>query len=189
MRAVSVCSVVGCENPVGRTGGKGYCRKHYSRFRAHGDPLAGGTGKGEVQEFMRWIVTQDTDECIQFPFYRSAHGYGRYNPPGGEAMGAHVYIATAVHGEKPSPDHEACHVCGNGHNGCVTPRHLYWGTRKDNVADAIAHGTAKFWGIPMRYYSEFRAISAEILGPLKDEMVAGRYAANDNVPEGQRRVA
>lgn len=36
---------------------------------------------------------------------------------------------------------DLCHACGNGK--CSNPRHLYWGTRKENVEDAKRHGTWK----------------------------------------------
>lgn len=34
---------------------------------------------------------------------------------------------------------DLCHACGNGK--CSNPKHLYWGTRKENVQDAKEHGT------------------------------------------------
>jgi hypothetical protein len=42
---------------------------------------------------------------------------------------------------RPSAKHEVCHTCGNGNQACVTGAHFYWGTRRQNVHDAIAHGT------------------------------------------------
>jgi hypothetical protein len=51
------------------------------------------------------------------------------------------YVCEKVNGPPPTPKHEAAHHCGNGHWGCVTPRHLYWATSKENHADAIRHGT------------------------------------------------
>ena len=36
---------------------------------------------------------------------------------------------------------DLCHLCGN--EKCSNPKHLYWGTRKENVADARDHGTWK----------------------------------------------
>jgi hypothetical protein len=32
--------------------------------------------------------------------------------------------------------------------GCANPKHLYWGTRSDNVQDAIKHGTFSRWERP-----------------------------------------
>ncbi len=34
---------------------------------------------------------------------------------------------------------DLCHACNNGK--CSNPRHLYWGTRQENVHDAIKAGT------------------------------------------------
>lgn len=38
---------------------------------------------------------------------------------------------------------DLCHNCGNGK--CSNPKHLYWGTRKENIEDAKRHGT---WASP-----------------------------------------
>lgn len=34
---------------------------------------------------------------------------------------------------------DLCHACNNGK--CSNPKHLYWGTRKENTLDAINNGT------------------------------------------------
>jgi hypothetical protein len=36
---------------------------------------------------------------------------------------------------------DLCHNCGN--DKCSNPKHLYWGTRKENVQDSRRHGTWK----------------------------------------------
>jgi hypothetical protein len=46
-----------------------------------------------------------------------------------------------AHGEPPSPKHHAIHSCGQGHMGCINPRHLRWATAVENYADTIIHGT------------------------------------------------
>jgi hypothetical protein len=46
-----------------------------------------------------------------------------------------------MNGPSPTPRHEAAHSCGNGHLGCVSPRHLSWKTHKENMADKVQHGT------------------------------------------------
>lgn len=38
---------------------------------------------------------------------------------------------------------DLCHSCGNGK--CSNPKHLYWGSRKENVEDAKRHGS---WASP-----------------------------------------
>lgn len=47
-----------------------------------------------------------------------------------------------AHGQEPSDDHEAAHSCGNGHLGCINPKHLRWATPKENASDKLIHGTA-----------------------------------------------
>lgn len=180
MRTVSVCRVVGCDNPVGRTGGLGCCRKHYRRLRAHGDPVAGGTEKGEARAFAEAAAVSESDDCVIFPYYRNQDGYGRLNLDGGRYVGAHFYACEIRHGPRPSLEHEARHSCGNGHGGCVNGNHLRWGTRKENVRDAIAHGTAVFWGVPISAYGAFRS---SIDGRVDSGKIQRWLAVNDNAPK------
>jgi hypothetical protein len=132
-----VCSVDNCDNPHY---GKTYCVRHYKRWRKYGDPESGGIRRGEAKDFLDSCLESNTNECLIFPYYRNSSGYGWVNISG-KPIGAHVYIAQRAIGEKPTKKHEACHSCGNGHLGCVNPKHIYWGTRTQNVIDAINHGT------------------------------------------------
>lgn len=51
----SQCKIEDCTR-IG-TGGFGYCRSHASRFRRHGDPLAGRAfnGEGNINNGYRWM--------------------------------------------------------------------------------------------------------------------------------------
>ena len=40
MTTAALCAVQGCLEPVGRTGARGWCPRHYQRWLRHGDPLA-----------------------------------------------------------------------------------------------------------------------------------------------------
>lgn len=139
-----ICSVAGCDREFYA---KGCCFKHYKRLRAHGDPLGGRIEHGAARDFVASLVNSNTDECIAWPFGKTKDGYGRVNWQR-VPQGAHVVATMLSHGPKPTPKHEACHRCGKGHLGCVNPRHLYWGTRKDNVRDAIEHGTSHSLNTP-----------------------------------------
>lgn len=135
---------------------KGVCFMHYKRLRANGSIETRSTAKGAIPAFLRAAAVSESDECVPFPYNRDRNGYGhiRYQK---RYFGAHVFVAELVHGPKPTSEHEACHSCGGGADGCVNGRHIYWGTRKQNVADAIDHGTALFWGVPAEEYSAYRA--------------------------------
>ncbi|MEH3065309.1 MAG: HNH endonuclease [Methylobacterium radiotolerans] len=145
----STCSVEGCTDTVYYPK-YGYCSAHYRRWRKYGDPTAGGIRHGDAQRFACEVATSETDDCITWPYGGTSTGYGRINA-GGTSIGAHVHIATLAHGPKPTDRHECCHSCGNGHLGCVNPRHLYWGTRSDNVQDMIRHGTHYRGGSKVRW--------------------------------------
>jgi hypothetical protein len=55
----------------------------------------------------------------------------------------HRLVCEYVNGAAPTPRHHAAHSCGNGHLGCVTPRHLSWKTPSENADDKLVHGTAQ----------------------------------------------
>ncbi len=214
-RPVSKCSIEGCDGDVA---GAGYCRKHYKRLRAHGDPLAGGIEKGAAKRFVRELIQADpVDECIPWPFGKNSEGRGRINW-NGRPTNADAAVLEASVGTKPTPKHETCHRCGNGHLGCVNPSHLYWGTRKENVADAIRHGTAYLLERAERYGEKSPAsrYSDAVIAEIRDRISKGERQvdlasefgmskthvnriwkgtirvgppANDNVPAEQRRVA
>lgn len=141
------CSVDGCSKQAKN---KGFCNAHYLRQYRHGDPLGGGTSHGAVRDWLDSVaIPYDGNECLAFPFSTDGHGYGRINIDG-QHVGAHVYVAERCIGPKPSPEFEVRHSCGKGHEACVTKRHISWGTRLDNVQDAIAHGTFSMPPIGMR---------------------------------------
>lgn len=139
------CDIQGCEKPHF---GRGYCLAHYKRLNKYGDPLAGGIKWGEAQKFLLVATKYEGDGCLTWPYGTNGKGYGRVNYKN-VPSNAHVVITEIVHGPKPTPRHEVCHSCGNGHKGCVNPKHMRWGTRKDNVQDAIIHGTAMCYGRPI----------------------------------------
>ena len=53
----------------------------------------------------------------------------------------HRLVLLAFVGDPPSPDCEGCHRDGNRFNNCLT--NLRWGTKAENTADKIRHGTHK----------------------------------------------
>ena len=78
------------------------------------------------------------DACLLYPFRTAAKPRGNvtYNF---KAMEAHRAMCTMVYKLAPEGKPLALHRCGNGHLGCVTPAHLYWGSASDNNKDARRH--------------------------------------------------
>lgn len=141
MAVFRLCSVKGCRN---RLHGRSYCCSHYSRWRRHGDPLAGIRYRGEIERFLRDVVLPyEGSECLLWPFPHNGNGYARYEvarQSGGRDY-VHRIVCDHFNGPPPTPDHEAAHKCGRGHEGCVAGRHLRWATHAENMADTLAHGT------------------------------------------------
>jgi len=127
-------------------------------------------------------LASNSDECLlTCPFMPPKGGY----PFVGRRY-AHEIVLEAVEGPRP-PGHVARHLCGNGHLGCLHPRHLAWGTVADNHADRIGHGTTFRGG---RAYnaklteSDVRAIRASM---DTEAALGSRYGINPNYAGMVRR--
>lgn len=133
------CKAEGCESP---SGFKGYCVNHYNRLKRHGDPLA-YSQKYRVR--ISWIeahIAHDGDECLIWPFGVNDTGRG-VAAFGGKTTSAPRIMCILAHGEPPDPSMHAAHSCGNGHIGCMHPKHLRWATPVENENDKLAHGTLR----------------------------------------------
>lgn len=98
-------------------------------------------GKSEALNWLRGHVLHEGDACLVWP-YSTSRGYAQVYLSRGELRKAARVMCEWVHGEPPTPDHEAAHSCGNGNKGCVNPKHLSWKTRSENQRDRLRHGTA-----------------------------------------------
>jgi hypothetical protein len=109
----------------------------------HSNGGAHNKGNGAGITFLRNLISHDGDECVKWPLSDDGRGYGivGFN---GARLKAHRVMCELVHGPAPTPQHHAAHSCGNGHLGCVNPRHLSWKTPVENMADSVEHGTARF---------------------------------------------
>ena len=93
---------------------------------------------------MPWIssvaLTHTSDDCLRWPFCLRG---GRRKKDAYPALGgrgyAHVLLCELVNGARPSPQHEAEHLCGN--KLCMNPRHVQWALHKQNCARRTQHGT------------------------------------------------
>ncbi len=138
MAPIKVCSLDGCSKPHQA---RGWCRKHYHRWRSTGDPLkTKSTPWGEAKHYLQEIVIPyQGNDCLTWPYGR-CQSYGQTRVHGKTAF-AHRVVCEAVYGPPPTPEHHAAHSCGKGSSGCVNPNHLRWATVVENHADKLEHGT------------------------------------------------
>lgn len=138
------CSVNGCNrnSHCQARGRLGYCGTHYNRFRKYGDPLKIKTAAtGELLRFYNEDVqAYEGESCLIWPYTKDGNGYGRMYIDG-KAVSVSRFLCRDINGEPPTEKHQAAHLCGNGHLGCVTKRHLVWKTVAENHADKVKHGT------------------------------------------------
>ncbi len=97
-------------------------------------------GKGKQLQWLRDHVDHNGEECLIWPFFRNHEGYGSLGYYG-KVRKAHRVMCILANGEPPDPKLVTAHSCGNGHLGCVHPKHLSWKTIRQNRLDANRHGT------------------------------------------------
>ena len=138
MAANYICSLDGC----GKQGhAKGLCCNHYYMQRRNGSPTptrrSNGTASKWIDEF---ALPFKGDQCLIWPHSVDKDGYARGRYPGFKTDRAHRIVCWLIHGDPPTPDHEAAHSCGMGHEGCINPIHLSWATPAENTVDRGNHG-------------------------------------------------
>lgn len=126
------CPIKGCQKSIKSNG---VCGMHDERMRRNGHyGLVAKTPQGAVDEFLRLCIASDTDDCIHWPFWKNADGYGK-----ARGTTAHRVVCAMVNGDAPNRYTHAAHSCGN--RACVNPRHIRWASALENARDKEAHGT------------------------------------------------
>ena len=137
------CEVLGCTSRVWqKTMGRELCAAHSVRLRKYGSVDATSDRYKRKIRWMQEHVSYLGDDCLKWPFSVSSHGRGTVSA-NKKSYSAPRYMCLLAHGNPPTQEHHAAHTCGNGHLGCVNPRHLMWKTPRQNEADKVEHGTLR----------------------------------------------
>lgn len=111
------CTVPDCQQ---KHSARGFCRKHYSRFQRHGDPLVAHRIVGTAPPDRFWMMVAKGAGCWLWQGSITVYGYGQFNV-GGRIVRAHRYAYELVKGAIPEGLH-LDHLCRV--RRCVNPAHL-----------------------------------------------------------------
>jgi hypothetical protein len=101
------------------------------------------TRSADIDEFIAMAVTASGEQCIVWPFHYTKDGYPervrRFDGVRRQKRRVNRIVCEMSSGPAPLDRPEAAHKCGN--KRCVNASHIYWGSRSENAADMLAHGT------------------------------------------------
>lgn len=83
------------------------------------------------------LQSQDTDECVIWPYATSTAGYGQVSK-NGVVQYTHRLSCVIAHG-RPQRGAHAAHSCHTP--ACFNPRHLRWASPTENATDRAIDGT------------------------------------------------
>lgn len=106
-----------------------------------------GIRGSNLARFWRMIDRRGEDDCWVWRGRLNQHGYGVFNQwhngKRSRTIVASRYALQLHLGRALNEGEMACHRCDN--RPCVNPNHLFLGSARDNIQDAVAKGRTHKW--------------------------------------------
>ncbi len=171
------CSIEGC---LKKAHARGWCRMHYMRWWEHGNPaivFRKATTAGEPARHFEAALRHGSNQCFVWPFSKNNKGYAQINLDGKKFL-VHRLICEEVNGPPSNERPFAIHSCGNGHLGCISPKHVRWGSCTDNITDMIAHGRSTRGRNAKLTENKVKEIRARLKGGEPQQSIANDFGVS-----------
>lgn len=154
---MKTCTIDGCEKP---SRARGWCGKHWQRWRKYGDPLAGGTWYATPEEAFtaRTEPIVGDPGCLIWTGVTNSRGYGQLRVNGRMVL-AHRFSWERVNGPIPA-DMVIDHTCWE--TSCVNPEHLRLATRSQNSAYLSGARPGRMHDLPRGVHRNGRGYQAQV---------------------------
>lgn len=174
------CSIPDCNNNYKA---KGFCSKHYYRFKRNGDPLKThkwyGIGKTPEERF--WSKVNKYNKCWEWMGSKTSKGYGDASYQN-KNVKAHRLAWFFIYGKWPQSN--LLHSCDNPI--CVNPKHLREGTKYDNSKDMVERGrSTRGTKNPQAKLNEQKVLEIRnLIGTLSYSKIAKQYNVSVSCVQG-----
>lgn len=155
--------------------GRGFCKKHYSRFMKYGDPHYVANLRGVALE-ERTKVDEKTG-CLLWIGSCVTSGYGVFNAEGERE--AHRVAYKRYVGPIPVGAH-VLHTCDTP--ACIAPEHLFLGSHSDNMHDMRLKGRSR--GAVGSINAAAKLTESDAVVIMKDARAQAEIAAEYGISRG-----
>lgn len=160
---------------------------------AKGPDMPERSKRGEQAAWITALLSMPTsNECVPWPFQKRPSGYGKVWHESKMRPATHAVLILSGQPQPDAPNNLALHACDNP--PCVNPRHLRWGSQKENLSEMISRGRQPRG----EQRSDFKVTDAEVKEIIElrqsgwtQQSIADRFGLSQphvcNIIHGNRR--